>query len=199
MVEYGIALMSKLDGINRHSFNNFRLRVGKFTLWRTQALQLQKNGRWERMTRANCWVLQSSSEPNTALSCLWIAECLGVVLSAPSWVGSSNHWSEEHKACCWMSLVENCRCGQRGRYSVANCWVKAVLSVYKCWFLYIKGRKGKALLCSALCPSCFSGFPFCSEWITWHLLSPSIGVYKPVRMPIARNMSQGYVLLGYFF
>ncbi|PKU32862.1 adenylate cyclase type 7 isoform x1 [Limosa lapponica baueri] len=29
MVEYGIALMSKLDGINRHSFNNFRLRVGK--------------------------------------------------------------------------------------------------------------------------------------------------------------------------
>ncbi|XP_017596337.1 PREDICTED: adenylate cyclase type 7 isoform X2 [Corvus brachyrhynchos] len=28
MVEYGIALMSKLDGINRHSFNNFRLRVG---------------------------------------------------------------------------------------------------------------------------------------------------------------------------
>uniref|UniRef100_A0A663M6A3 adenylate cyclase n=1 Tax=Athene cunicularia TaxID=194338 RepID=A0A663M6A3_ATHCN len=28
MVEYGIALMSKLDGINRHSFNNFRLRIG---------------------------------------------------------------------------------------------------------------------------------------------------------------------------
>ncbi|XP_065272419.1 adenylate cyclase type 7 [Emys orbicularis] len=28
MVEYGIALMSKLDGINRHSFNSFRLRVG---------------------------------------------------------------------------------------------------------------------------------------------------------------------------
>ncbi|KAM6324606.1 adenylate cyclase type 7 [Podargus strigoides] len=28
MVEYGIALMSKLDGINRHSFNTFRLRVG---------------------------------------------------------------------------------------------------------------------------------------------------------------------------
>ncbi|NXI32836.1 ADCY7 cyclase, partial [Sterrhoptilus dennistouni] len=28
MVEYGIALMNKLDGINRHSFNNFRLRVG---------------------------------------------------------------------------------------------------------------------------------------------------------------------------
>ncbi|XP_006121204.2 adenylate cyclase type 7 [Pelodiscus sinensis] len=28
VVEYGIALMSKLDGINRHSFNNFRLRVG---------------------------------------------------------------------------------------------------------------------------------------------------------------------------
>ncbi|XP_069460870.1 adenylate cyclase type 7 [Ambystoma mexicanum] len=28
MVEYAIALMSKLDGINRHSFNNFRLRVG---------------------------------------------------------------------------------------------------------------------------------------------------------------------------
>uniref|UniRef100_A0A8D0GYW6 Adenylate cyclase type 7 n=1 Tax=Sphenodon punctatus TaxID=8508 RepID=A0A8D0GYW6_SPHPU len=28
MVEYSIALMSKLDGINRHSFNNFRLRVG---------------------------------------------------------------------------------------------------------------------------------------------------------------------------
>ncbi|NXA06568.1 ADCY7 cyclase, partial [Sapayoa aenigma] len=28
MVEYGIALMSKLDGINRHSFNTFRLRIG---------------------------------------------------------------------------------------------------------------------------------------------------------------------------
>ncbi|XP_009995753.1 PREDICTED: adenylate cyclase type 7 [Chaetura pelagica] len=28
MVEYGIALMNKLDGINRHSFNNFRLRIG---------------------------------------------------------------------------------------------------------------------------------------------------------------------------
>ncbi|NXY83960.1 ADCY7 cyclase, partial [Alcedo cyanopectus] len=28
MVEFGIALMSKLDGINRHSFNSFRLRVG---------------------------------------------------------------------------------------------------------------------------------------------------------------------------
>eukprot|EP00079_Xenopus_tropicalis_P034623 XP_017948394.1 PREDICTED: adenylate cyclase type 7 isoform X2 [Xenopus tropicalis] len=27
-VEYAMALMSKLDGINRHSFNNFRLRVG---------------------------------------------------------------------------------------------------------------------------------------------------------------------------
>ncbi|XP_055992232.1 adenylate cyclase type 7 isoform X2 [Sorex fumeus] len=28
MVDFSIALMSKLDGINRHSFNNFRLRVG---------------------------------------------------------------------------------------------------------------------------------------------------------------------------
>uniref|UniRef100_A0A8C5PZ03 Adenylate cyclase type 7 n=1 Tax=Leptobrachium leishanense TaxID=445787 RepID=A0A8C5PZ03_9ANUR len=28
MVEYAMALMVKLDGINRHSFNNFRLRVG---------------------------------------------------------------------------------------------------------------------------------------------------------------------------
>uniref|UniRef100_A0A8D0BI78 Adenylate cyclase type 7 n=1 Tax=Salvator merianae TaxID=96440 RepID=A0A8D0BI78_SALMN len=28
MVEFAIALMTKLDGINRHSFNNFRLRVG---------------------------------------------------------------------------------------------------------------------------------------------------------------------------
>ncbi|XP_036608489.1 adenylate cyclase type 7 [Trichosurus vulpecula] len=28
MVEYSIALMNKLDGINRHSFNTFRLRVG---------------------------------------------------------------------------------------------------------------------------------------------------------------------------
>jgi len=43
MVEYGIALMSKLDGINRHSFNNFRLRVGKFSLWRTWTPQLCKN------------------------------------------------------------------------------------------------------------------------------------------------------------
>ncbi|XP_036997481.2 adenylate cyclase type 7 isoform X2 [Artibeus jamaicensis] len=28
MVEFSVALMSKLDGINRHSFNSFRLRVG---------------------------------------------------------------------------------------------------------------------------------------------------------------------------
>ncbi|KAJ6665977.1 hypothetical protein lerEdw1_000881 [Lerista edwardsae] len=28
MVEFAVALMTKLDGINRHSFNNFRLRVG---------------------------------------------------------------------------------------------------------------------------------------------------------------------------
>lgn len=28
MVEFSTALMSKLDGINRHSFNSFRLRVG---------------------------------------------------------------------------------------------------------------------------------------------------------------------------
>lgn len=30
MVEFSIALMSKLDGINRHSFNSFRLRVGEY-------------------------------------------------------------------------------------------------------------------------------------------------------------------------
>ncbi len=29
MVEFAIALIGKLDGINRHSFNNFRLRLGK--------------------------------------------------------------------------------------------------------------------------------------------------------------------------
>lgn len=29
MVEFAIALIGKLDGINRHSFNTFRLRVGK--------------------------------------------------------------------------------------------------------------------------------------------------------------------------
>lgn len=29
MVEFAIALMGKLDGINRHSFNSFRLRVGE--------------------------------------------------------------------------------------------------------------------------------------------------------------------------
>ncbi|XP_029464377.1 adenylate cyclase type 7 isoform X4 [Rhinatrema bivittatum] len=28
MVEYSVAMMNKLDGINRHSFNNFRLRIG---------------------------------------------------------------------------------------------------------------------------------------------------------------------------
>lgn len=28
-VEFSIALMNKLDGINRHSFNSFRLRVGE--------------------------------------------------------------------------------------------------------------------------------------------------------------------------
>lgn len=29
LVEFSMALMSKLDGINRHSFNSFRLRVGE--------------------------------------------------------------------------------------------------------------------------------------------------------------------------
>lgn len=29
MVEFAIALIGKLDGINRHSFNTFRLRVGE--------------------------------------------------------------------------------------------------------------------------------------------------------------------------
>ena len=29
MVEFAIALIGKLDGINRHSFNSFRLRVGE--------------------------------------------------------------------------------------------------------------------------------------------------------------------------
>lgn len=31
LVEFSMALMSKLDGINRHSFNSFRLRVGEVT------------------------------------------------------------------------------------------------------------------------------------------------------------------------
>lgn len=31
MVEFAIALVGKLDGINRHSFNNFRLRVGEWS------------------------------------------------------------------------------------------------------------------------------------------------------------------------
>lgn len=29
VVEFAIALIGKLDGINRHSFNSFRLRVGE--------------------------------------------------------------------------------------------------------------------------------------------------------------------------
>lgn len=29
VVEFAIAMIGKLDGINRHSFNNFRLRVGE--------------------------------------------------------------------------------------------------------------------------------------------------------------------------
>lgn len=29
LVEFSMALMNKLDGINRHSFNSFRLRVGE--------------------------------------------------------------------------------------------------------------------------------------------------------------------------
>jgi len=29
MVEFSMALIGKLDGINRHSFNSFRLRVGE--------------------------------------------------------------------------------------------------------------------------------------------------------------------------
>lgn len=31
MVEFAVALGSKLDVINKHSFNNFRLRVGEST------------------------------------------------------------------------------------------------------------------------------------------------------------------------
>lgn len=31
VVEFAIAIIGKLDGINRHSFNNFRLRVGENT------------------------------------------------------------------------------------------------------------------------------------------------------------------------
>lgn len=31
VVEFAIAMIGKLDGINRHSFNNFRLRVGEKT------------------------------------------------------------------------------------------------------------------------------------------------------------------------
>lgn len=30
MVEFAIALMGKLELINTHSFNNFKLRIGKF-------------------------------------------------------------------------------------------------------------------------------------------------------------------------
>lgn len=33
VVEFALAMMGKLDGINRHSFNNFRLRVGKDSRW----------------------------------------------------------------------------------------------------------------------------------------------------------------------
>lgn len=32
VVEFAIALIGKLDGINRHSFNSFRLRVGECIL-----------------------------------------------------------------------------------------------------------------------------------------------------------------------
>lgn len=32
VVEFAIAMIGKLDGINRHSFNNFRLRVGESTI-----------------------------------------------------------------------------------------------------------------------------------------------------------------------
>lgn len=32
VVEFAIALIGKLDGINRHSFNSFRLRVGECAL-----------------------------------------------------------------------------------------------------------------------------------------------------------------------
>lgn len=36
LVEFSMALMSKLDGINRHSFNSFRLRVGEGHKWAAQ-------------------------------------------------------------------------------------------------------------------------------------------------------------------
>lgn len=32
MVEFAVALIAKLDIINKHSFNNFKLRVGESTL-----------------------------------------------------------------------------------------------------------------------------------------------------------------------
>ncbi|XP_042773895.1 adenylate cyclase type 7 isoform X4 [Panthera leo] len=44
MVEFSIALMSKLDGINRHSFNSFRLRVVTFeSLHQNVSLQKTEN------------------------------------------------------------------------------------------------------------------------------------------------------------
>lgn len=33
VVEFALAMIGKLDGINRHSFNNFRLRVGEDPWW----------------------------------------------------------------------------------------------------------------------------------------------------------------------
>lgn len=39
MVEFAIALMSKLESINKHSFNIFKLRIGEFA----QVSQLQSD------------------------------------------------------------------------------------------------------------------------------------------------------------
>ncbi|XP_008562810.1 PREDICTED: adenylate cyclase type 7-like [Galeopterus variegatus] len=50
MVEFSIALMSKLDGINRHSFNSFRLRVGE-GLGRMARPRIYGEGRADRASR----------------------------------------------------------------------------------------------------------------------------------------------------
>ena len=44
MVEFAIALIGKLDGINRHSFNSFRLRVGEWK--KNNLLHSLNSARW---------------------------------------------------------------------------------------------------------------------------------------------------------
>lgn len=102
MVEYGIALMSKLDGINRHSFNNFRLRVGEFCLRGTPQLTQVRN---------EVQVLNSQRQ----LSGQFVRQAKLL----HRWA-ISDHWREQQEERSWMTL-EEMKDTDGVKYPVSDC------------------------------------------------------------------------------